>query len=490
MNQDQKIQHKPDLFVYVKNLFCFFKVILFDVNREIVIGFMTKAVPTYFCLIVGIALSGSLLIYLDARIFSLFHKTRLLIPAGKFRDWFGLLSLLFGFYGWGIYRLFQRIVTTRKLDIACINAGLETKLKERPKFHSDYPIDEFGRKLTLRAGGLPLSSFISSKAHLESNLNVHITKMENPKNNKEFVAVIYTTVEMPELWILDNMLAYKDFSFPIGQSCRGEIKANLKDISHFLIAGESGAGKSTFVRAMLTILLANNEDLEIYYLDFKSGMENQVFSGFSNMHCIDDISEAAQKMNSVKRILDDRMKAFQQAKARNLEMYNKSSFRKGAKEKRIVVVVDEVAELMPTFKGKANTEMVEVNSTLNRIARMGRAVGINLVIGVQKPDAKNLDPTIKANLSGVLCFAVSHFTQSTIVLGNSRAADLNKAYKGRAIWKHGLDFVEVQAPLLTEEEVNDVRNKIDGYWKQDKTHSEETEKISLNSKTNEKNTEV
>lgn len=160
-------------------------------------------------------------------------------------------------------------------------------------------------------------------------------------------------------------------------------------------------------------------------------------------------------------------------------MYNRTVLRKDLREKRIVVVVDEIAELMPTFKGKANSDLMEINSTLNRIARMGRAIGINLVIGVQKPDARNLDPTIKANLSGVLCFAVSHFTQSTIVLGNSRAADLNKEYKGRAIWKRGLEFIEVQTPLLTEEEVIDVQNRIAGHWKEKSEGPSEVSQIKL-----------
>ncbi len=124
--------------------------------------------------------------------------------------------------------------------------------------------------------------------------------------------------------------------------------------------------------------------------------------------------------------------------------------------------------------------MAEINGTLNKIARMGRAVGINLVVGVQKPDAKNLDPTIKSCLPGVLCFPVSHFSQSTIILGNSRAADLNKEYKGRAIWKHGLDLVEVQAPLLTEEEVINVRNQIERYWAQSDQTSSTKNEISIN----------
>lgn len=470
-----------DLFDRLKALFKFFKVIFYDVISELVIGFMTGAVPTYVCLIVGICLSTSLLMSVDGWILSLFHKKALFIPPGKFRDWVGLLSLFSGFYGWGVFRVLKRTMTTRQLDNAFTNAGLETKLKEKPKFVSDVPIDEFGRKLILRSGGLPLSSFSTAKDHLESNLNVNITKMENPGGNKEFIEVIYTTVPMPGLWILDNMQPYRDFSFPIGLSCRGEIKANLRDTPHFLVAGESGAGKSTFITTMLTVLLHNNiDDLEVYYLDFKSGMENQVFSGFHNIHLATDLSSAAQHLSEVRNRLDERMKIFAQAKARSLEMFNKSEFRKGPKEKRILVVVDEIAELTPTFGGKANSDMAAINATLSKIARMGRAVGINLVIGVQKPDAKNLDPTIKANLSGVLCFAVSHFSQSLIVLGNGRGADLNKAYKGRAIWKQGLEFVEVQAPLLTEKEVKDVRSKIGEYWSQNGQPEEKKDALSVN----------
>ena len=481
MSETQAPVAKPDLFVFVRNLFVFIKTLTWDIAREINIGRKTHALPTYLCLGIGIFLSLSLMIYVDGWVFSLCHKHRLLVPAGKFRDWLGLFSLFFGFYSWGLYRLLQRRATVAKLDRIWTNAGLETRLKEKPKFYSDLPIDEFGRKLRVRASGIPLDSFVNVKPTLESEFNIYIANMENPEGNKEFVDIVYTTEEMPALWTIDNIYTYKDFSFPIGKSYRGEIKANLKDIAHFLVAGESGGGKSTFIRMMLTILLANNDEIEIYYLDFKAGMENQVFSGFSNLQCIDDFSTAATKMAEIKRVLDIRMQAFKNAKARNLEMYNKSVMKKELREKRIVVVVDEIAELMPNFKGKANSDLVEINSTLNRISRMGRAVGINLVVGVQKPDARNLDPTIKANLSGVVCFAVSHFNQSTIVLGNSRAADLNKEYKGRAIWKHGLEMVEVQAPLLTEEDVINVRGSIDQYWNQNTQTEKDKSENQLNS---------
>jgi energy-coupling factor transporter ATP-binding protein EcfA2 len=466
MTNTEIVKSKPDLFDRAMATCRVLKLIFFDAAKEIYVGCKTRSIPTYLCLIIGILINGSLLIYLDGWIFALFHKQRLLIPVGSFRDWIGIISFFSGFYGWGIFRVWQRIMTTRKLNKAWKNAGLETKLKEMPTFHSDYPIDDFARKLTVRTGGLSLDSFKAAKSDIESNLNVNITKMESPKGNKEFVDIIYSPEMMPDLWCIENMSLYKNFSFPIGKSIGGEIIANFRDIPHFLIAGESGAGKSTFIRMMLTVLLQNNSDeIEVYHLDFKEGMESQIFSNFDSLKRIDNIPTAATALTELKTTMESRMSKFKSANARSLEMYNKTVRKAGEKEKRIIVVVDEASELMPTFRGNTSSDLAQVNSVLNKIARMGRAVGIHLVIGVQKPDGKNLDPTIKANLSGIVCFAVSHFTQSTVVLGNSRAADLNIDFPGRAIWKHGLELAEVQAPLLLDEDIEKVRVQIAGRWR-------------------------
>lgn len=453
---------KPDAFDQLVKIANALKIVVFDPLREIYLGLRSGALPSTMCWTVGILLSLALFVHLDSRILSYFGRRS--IPEGVFRDVLGITSVFWGFLGWGYYRLGARAKIRGKLERAFLNAGLQTKLKETPEFLWDWPLDEFTRKLRLRGRGIPISSYSGAKEHLETQLNVSITKLENPGGNRELVDVVYTTERMPDFWVLDNLIAYKDFSFPIGRSYRGEIKAGLKTIPHYLIAGESGGGKSSFIRMMVTVLLANNRDLEVYFIDFKGGMENQVFEGFDNIHLIDNVQDAAVKMGEVNRILDTRMRDFKNAKARTIEMYNQRPGRKGEKEKRILVVVDEIAELMPTVGGKYNSALGEVNSVLSRISRMGRAVGIGVVVGVQKPDTRNLDPTIKMNLVGIVCFPVNHFTQSTIVLGNGRAAELNPEYKGRAIWKYGVEQMEVQAPLLTETEVANARAGIEKLW--------------------------
>lgn len=459
----EKKNPNQDLVVMVDRLGVFFRFTVVEPLAEIYRGIQVGSIPQITCWIVGIVLSSTLLFHIDDGLLRLFGKAPLV--AGKARGILGIVLLFSGFLGWAFFRVGIKERIKKKLKNVFINAGLETRLKETPEFVVDFPLDEFTRKLRLRGRGLPVDAYKNAKSFIEAGLNVSLAKIENPSGNREYVDIVYTTERMPDVWMLDHLLGYKDFSFPVGLSLRGEITASFKTSPHFLIAGESGGGKSTFIRMIVTVILINNQDVEVYFIDFKRGMENQVFEGFDRVTLIDDAKDACSRLQAINSILDARMTAFRNAKARNLEMYNRRPNRKGPKEKRILVVVDEVSEMVPTMGNPNNADLGQATSIMNRIARMGRAVGINLVIGVQKPDAKNLDTGIKANTSGVVCFPVSHFNQSMVVLGNGRAADLNSEIKGRAIWKQGADFIEVQTPLLTEKEVHEAKEKVRRYWK-------------------------
>lgn len=86
-------------------------------------------------------------------------------------------------------------------------------------------------------------------------------------------------------------------------------------------------------------------------------------------------------------------------------------------------------------------------------SRNGRPEPTLLVIATQRPDSRSLDPQVKANLSGVLCFAMQNDSSSITVLGNGRATDL-PLIPGRAIWKEGPLMMEVQTPYLSVDEAD------------------------------------
>lgn len=380
------------------------------------------------------------------------------------RAWCGVLLAILPFYFWSLAQSAKRMRVNRKIERLCLNAGLVTRMKDHPIFIVDVPISEWTRRLRLRTFGIPLSSFKNAKDVIESELNLIVTKMENPKDNKEYIDIHYSTVRMPDIWALGHITKYKDFTFPVGKTYGGDVTTSLKRIPHYLIAGETGGGKSTFIRMLVMVLLANNEDIELVFIDLKGGMENQLFNGLGRATLLCEIPDVALKLSELDKMLTLRMSELAEANCRNIDIFNAKQTNYTKRLSRQLIVVDEISELIPTTMSPNKTQLYAINRTLNRITRLGRAVGFHVVIGVQKPDAKNLDPTIKANLPGIVCFPVNHFTQSMIVLGNGHGADLNAAIQGRAIWKHGIEEIEVQTPLLDDKDVSRAVEDLNNSW--------------------------
>jgi energy-coupling factor transporter ATP-binding protein EcfA2 len=453
---------KIDLGKDISNFFQPIKVFVMDPFTEVIRGFREKSAPilelvTLGCLLSFIQYTGGLGCFVK--------KYGGKIPSStKLATIFGLWLLISGLHLWGIRQVFVRRNLQRKLERVFLQAGLKTKLEEFPLFIFDRPVGSTSRKLRLRALGLPVSKFREGREYLESGLNVALSKIENPKGNFELVDLIYSLERMPEGWKLEDLWNYKDFSFPVGKSLDGEIKTSLKKIPHFLVAGETGSGKSTFIRAMVSVLALNNQHLRVLFIDMKGGMENQVFQGFDRVELLSEIPQVEDRLSEITTELETRMSLSAKGRFKNIDEYNQKQKDSRNKWERILVVVDEAAEIVPSVTNPEKGRLAKIQSRINRFTRLGRAVGIHVVIGVQKPDHKNLDPTIKANLTGIICFPVSHFSQSVVVLGNSHASDLNAEFPGRGIWKHGSYEIEVQAPFLSQEDLDKANKRKHAYF--------------------------
>ena len=118
---------------------------------------------------------------------------------------------------------------------------------------------------------------------------------------------------------------------------------------------------------------------------------------------------------------------------------------------RKVVVVDEAAVVFLGGGQLGAKEVQEAKRAASQIAALGRAVGVHLVVATQRPDRNAVDPLIKTHLLGRLCLRMADNASSMTILDSVRAADLPKT-PGRAIWRSGMDLVEVQTPNLPKEQ--------------------------------------
>jgi S-DNA-T family DNA segregation ATPase FtsK/SpoIIIE len=223
-----------------------------------------------------------------------------------------------------------------------------------------------------------------------------------------------------------------------------------------LVAGQTGGGKSTFLRQMITTLYLKNEKIDFILIDLKGGLEFQLFENLERVRVVPSVASAINDLKRVEKMMNDRMGILKENKVKDIDaLANKKpgTNEQATKPKflnRLLLVVDEATEMFLAGAHASATEIQKARRIMSQVARQGRAVGVHLVIATQRPDVRALDPQIKANLTGVLCFPMSNDASSMTVLGNGRATDL-PVIPGRALWKSGLEMTEVQTPFLTIE---------------------------------------
>jgi DNA segregation ATPase FtsK/SpoIIIE, S-DNA-T family len=229
--------------------------------------------------------------------------------------------------------------------------------------------------------------------------------------------------------------------------------ANLADMPHLLVAGATGAGKSSFVNAMLTSLLmrATPADVRMVLIDPKM-VELMPYDGIPHLLApiVTEPVKALPVLAAVVAEMDSRYAAMQQARVRHID-----DLRGNGAYPYIVVVVDELADLMMTT-GR------DFESVLVRLAQKGRAAGIHLVLATQRPSVDVVTGLIKANVPSRLAFTTASSVDSRVVLDASGAEQLTG--RGDALFAPvgaGLP-VRVQGAYVSDDEIDNVVEYVTG----------------------------
>ena len=244
-------------------------------------------------------------------------------------------------------------------------------------------------------------------------------------------------------------------TFALGKDIGGNcIVGNIAKLPHLLIAGTTGSGKSVCTNSLIISLLykAAPEDVRLIMIDPKM-VELGIYNGIPHLliPVVTDPKKAAGALQWAVTEMMKRYRAFSEVGVRDLQAYNAYAARQPDMEKmpQIVVVIDELADLMLVAAK-------EVEESICRVAQMGRAAGMHLVIATQRPSADVITGLMKANIPSRIAFAVASALESRIILDTMGAEKLvgrgDMLYYPLGAGKP----TRVQGCLISDQEVADV----------------------------------
>ena len=309
------------------------------------------------------------------------------------------------------------------------------------------------------AAGIKVSKITDLGPNIAMNMAVRSVRIEAPIPGKSLVGVEIpnpkvATVTLREVLESEPMVNSKEpLLVALGKDIAGSpIVCNLAKMPHLLIAGATGSGKSVCINTIINSLIyrCTPEEVRLIMVDPKV-VELQCYNGIPHL-LSPVVSDPHKAAGALQWAVDEMMKrysTFTTAKVRNIIGYNESLGPDETPMPRIVIIIDELADLMMTCKK-------DVEESICRIAQLARAAGIHMVVATQRPSVDVITGLIKANIPSRIAFKVSSFTDSRTILDRNGAEQL-LGY-GDMLYQPMGEFTptRVQGCFLSDGEVNQV----------------------------------
>jgi S-DNA-T family DNA segregation ATPase FtsK/SpoIIIE len=248
-------------------------------------------------------------------------------------------------------------------------------------------------------------------------------------------------------------------SVGLGLDISGKARlVNLSELPHVLIAGQTGAGKSSCINSIVTSLLvrANPDEVKMVMVDPKRvelGQYNNVPHLLTKV--ITNPKKAVDALSWAVAEMDRRYDLLADSHVRDINGYHEK-FDAGLLDEEkfdrfpyIVVFIDELNDLM-MVAGR------EVESAIVRLAQMARAIGIHLVVATQRPSVDVITGVMKANIPSRLAFSVASTTDSRVILDQSGAEKLIGLGDMLVVTASNPRLERIQGAWVTEKEIQDV----------------------------------
>ncbi|MFP6318331.1 DNA translocase FtsK [Helicobacter pylori] len=310
------------------------------------------------------------------------------------------------------------------------------------------------------APNVKVSRILGLSDDLAMTLCAESIRIQAPIKGKDVVGIEIPNSQSQIIYlreILESELFQKSSS-PLTLALGKDIVGNpfitdLKKLPHLLIAGTTGSGKSVGVNAMILSLLYKNppDQLKLVMIDPKM-VEFSIYADIPHLltPIITDPKKAIGALQSVAKEMEHRYSLMSEYKVKTIDSYNEQAPSNGVEAfPYLIVVIDELADLMMTG-GK------EAEFPIARIAQMGRASGLHLIVATQRPSVDVVTGLIKTNLPSRVSFRVGTKIDSKVILDTDGAQSL--LGRGDMLFTppgaNGL--VRLHAPFATEDEIKKI----------------------------------
>lgn len=247
----------------------------------------------------------------------------------------------------------------------------------------------------------------------------------------------------------------------IGRDAEGTpVVADLAKMPHLLIAGTTGSGKSVMINSIITTLLmrALPEDVRLIMVDPKR-VELSGYNGLPHLYVpvVTEPKQAASALQWAVSEMERRLKVFERLNVRKISTYNEKQAagefehydNPPQKMPYLVIIIDELSDLM-MVAGK------DVEASIVRIAQLGRAAGIHLIVATQRPSSNVVTGLIKANITNRIAFNVATGIDSRVIIdqmGAEKLTGLGDMLFSKVDWGKPR---RIQGCFVSDDEINEI----------------------------------
>ena len=344
----------------------------------------------------------------------------------------------------------KRVLEEKKdeLERFFIGAGIKNKEGETPILANIWENEYETIYSFIRPIGFSTHILESNDIAIKEYFNTNNVKFES---NGDFINIIVSTTELAR-FIPFNIPKVKnkdEVIVSLGRDIRGkDVVLNLSKCPNVMISGCTGSGKSVNTNVIVTQLYCNYPNVEIYLVDMKC-VELGVYADLPQTKKYTNKLEGAKEI--IKELLDEcdrRNKLLNKMKVKKLSDYNKK-VSPNEKLNPIVLIIDEAVRLMGDK---------DLNKDIAELGFICRSCEISILLNIQRPTSKLLNPDIKASLTNIIGFRTINRKNSEIICDSTVLASLRGKGHG-VLFNEDNDGVEFQGYYLDENDIEKYLNK-------------------------------